>query len=661
MSADDLKGNENATNPAQTEAEQQLQAAAQSVEFVILPFACTNEGKGAPLGLGLQRWIAQEVSKRELRSAAPVFTALAKNQEGRDVPALMIYRDTWNDERAAEGINKFLKAKRALLPNLHVDEDLIRLSATVVDVTGEGESLTLSPVHEANFEAKPDELAEKLVEFLDELLAFNGKSATGAPWAEVFGTENRQALISYLVGLGNLSALQGRVVPAPSEQLINPVMDAINRDPEMNAAVDVLHGMVDILIGGQPDRSAIPLSVQAMTIASQRRPKDPQLSHHLAVILRRLGDIPSAINAFNQAFNLDPSDEVVTNGFLETLRSIGDTDNAMKVAQFALERGSDSPLVCAHLGSLMIDADMFDEAEPFLRRAVDEGQIPSAFGDLANVLWDRGNSDTDSGLEDRTEALSLLAKAIELPNVAKSSLDMLLDLWDEDQEERARDLLLQAGERHQENPQVLTSLASLYLDGDDPERARPVLERMLKLPRRGLDDDAFARRQLLALNLPNFDERYDGAVAAIESAADDDLKQAALFMREVIAKDRMYWQPHLMLALAVRGTEGDAAALGHLNNAVKLRPSEAQVRELLAAILRKLGRATEAVEHLRALVSLNPREVDPVVSLAGAMRDANMFEECRAVCSSALQMMPGHEEFKNILDSLPPAAAEQAE
>ena len=155
----------------------------------------------------------------------------------------------------------------------------------------------------------------------------------------VFGTENRQALLSHLVGLGNLSALQGRVVPAPSDQLITPVMDAINRDSEMKAPVEVLHAMVDILIGGQPDRAALPLSIQAMTVACQRRPKDPQLAHHLALILRRVGDVPSAINAFNQAFNLDPSDEAVANGFIETLRTLGDNENAMKVAEFALERG----------------------------------------------------------------------------------------------------------------------------------------------------------------------------------------------------------------------------------------------------------------------------------------------------------------------------------
>jgi Flp pilus assembly protein TadD len=108
-----------------------------------------------------------------------------------------------------------------------------------------------------------------------------------------------------------------------------------------------------------------------------------------------------------------------------------------------------------------------------------------------------------------------------------------------------------------------------------------------------------------------------------------------------------------MLALAVRETEGDGAALAHLMSAVRLRPNDAEIRNLIAAILRKQGRPKEAVEHLRAVVALNPREVQPVVNLATCMRDANLFEEARQVCQAALQMMPDHPEFKAILGSLP--------
>ena len=53
----------------------------------------------------------------------------------------------------------------------------------------------------------------------------------------------------------------------------------------------------------------------------------------------------------------------------------------------------------------------------------------------------------------------------------------------------------------------------------------------------------------------------------------------------------------LMLALAVRDSEGDGPALAHLNDAVRLRPNDAEVRNLMAAILRKQGRPREAVEH----------------------------------------------------------------
>ena len=87
------------------------------------------------------------------------------------------------------------------------------------------------------------------------------------------------------------------------------------------------------------------------------------------------------------------------------------------------------------------------------------------------------------------------------------------------------------------------------------------------------------------------------------------------------------------------------------------RPNDAEIRNLLVAIFRKQGRPRDAVEHLRAVVALNPREVDPVILLAATLRDANMFEEARQVCRAALQMLPNHPEFTRILGGLPAAPA----
>lgn len=633
----------------------ELQQAAQAIDFVTLPIACTNEGKGAPLAMGIQRWWAQELAEAGGKAAAPVFTALHE-QAGRKVPALMIFREPWTDARALEGIQRFANARHGLVTDMHVQEDQLKVTARMVEIGPGPELVTLESWE---FTGTPDELPSKLFDLQQGVAARLGLKSETKTWQEAFGSDNIQALVSYLVGLGNLSALQGRCVPTTSDQLLSPLMDALGRAPEMDPAMQALHAMVDILIGGQPDQSAIPLSIQALNIAAQRRKTDQGAWHHLALALRRVGDVGSAVQAFQQALNLNPQNPAVAATFIDTLRSAGDLENAFKVAQFAVENGNEGSAVLAQLGSLLIENDQFDEAEPFLRRAVEEGKIPSAFGDLANILWDTSETEPAKIKEDREEAIALLAAAIDQPVLAKSSLDMLLDLHEEEKIERATGLLLQAAEKHPQNATVLRYVASMYLDGDNPPAARPYLDAILALQRRSLDDDAFARRSILALDVEDFEDRYDQAIDAVRS--DDAQRQhsAAKFLREIIARDPRYWQPHLMLALAVRQSEGDSAALAHLMDAVRLRPNDAEIRNLLAGILRKMGRPKEAVEHLRAVVAINPRDVDPVVALASCMRDANNFEEARQVCTAALQMIPDHPEFTRILNSLPPPRERQ--
>jgi tetratricopeptide (TPR) repeat protein len=666
---------------AQAEQMAALQKAAAEIELVVLPLSCINQGKGAPLSMGVQRWLAQELARTGLKAAAPVFTAIAE-QQGRKVPALLIYRDAWSDQRALQGATRFANARRVLIGDFHVAEDKLGLQLRLADLhldaaaapeaepasseasegaeSSEGDEPEekipgrLETVKEWSLETTADGLGTTLFEALQNLAAAGGQTVTHTSWEQAFGTKDKQAMLSFLVGLGNLSALQGRTVPATADQLLNPLMDAINRDPKMDGAMEALHAMTDILLAiGGGDRTATPLCLQALSIAAQRRKDDPEAWHHLAVVGRRLGDLPTAVNGFNQAFNLQPTNVQIAVDFIQTLRRAGDSENAIKVAQHAVEQGNEAPPILALLGSLLIEIDDFDAAEPFLRRAVDEGQIPSAYGDLANVLWDRSEDGTPEQTEDREEALNLLETAVNLRHVAKSTIDMLLDLGSDDGHERAGALLEQSGSKHPENPAVLTALATLALEGDDPEPARQWLQKLLSLPRRSLDDDAFARRALLGLDIDGFEERYEAAIDQVNSGEAKQQGQAAVFLREVIAKDPRYWQPHLMLALAVRQSEGDAAALSHLMNAVRLRPNDAQIRQLIAAILRKQGRPREAVEHLRAVVALNPRDVDPVVNLATCMRDANMFAEARQICTAALQMLPNHAQFKAILDSLP--------
>src|SRR5690606_34009868 len=322
------EGTEDQDVAAQSEQIEALQKAASEIELVVLPLSCTNEGKGAPLSMGLQRWLAQELARTGLKAAAPVFTAFAE-QQGRKIPALLIYRDAWTDQRALQGASRFPNAKRVITGDFHVSEEKLTLELRLADIhldgtppaeteaptEAEGESEAegedgeekvpgrLETVATWSTETNAEGVGEQLFEMLNQVAAKNGQTVTHADWTEAFGTKDKQAMLSFLVGLGNLSALQGRTVPATADQLLNPLMDAINRDPKMDGAMEALHAMTDILLALQADRTAVPLSLQALSIAAQRRKDDPEAWHHLAVVARRLGDLPTAVNAFNQAFN----------------------------------------------------------------------------------------------------------------------------------------------------------------------------------------------------------------------------------------------------------------------------------------------------------------------------------------------------------------------
>jgi predicted Zn-dependent protease len=244
--------------------------------------------------------------------------------------------------------------------------------------------------------------------------------------------------------------------------------------------------------------------------------------------------------------------------------------------------------------------------------------------------------------------------------LAKSSLDMLLDLHEEEK--------IEAGHRPAAAPPPRSTRKTPPCCATSPActstattRRPPAPTSTRSSPCRAAASTTTPSRAARSSpsTIDDFEDRYDQAIDAVRS--DDPQRQhsAAKFLREIIARDPRYWQPHLMLALAVRQAEGDSAALAHLMDAVRLRPNDAEIRNLLAGILRRMGRPKEAVEHLRAVVAINPRDVDPVVALASCMRDANLFDEARQVCTAALQMIPDHPDFQRILNSLPPPRERQ--
>jgi glycosyltransferase involved in cell wall biosynthesis len=73
--------------------------------------------------------------------------------------------------------------------------------------------------------------------------------------------------------------------------------------------------------------------------------------------------------------------------------------------------------------------------------------------------------------------------------------------------------------------------------------------------------------------------------------------------------------------------------LGHLEEAVRLRPDLAVPRMGLGCALGRAGRASEAVEHLREAARANPFDVQAARALYQAMKDSGDEEGCRALAT----------------------------
>jgi hypothetical protein len=66
---EELEGAQDEEFDEESDDPEVVQQAAAAIEFVVLPIACTNEGRGAPLAMGIQRWWAQELASRGVQGS----------------------------------------------------------------------------------------------------------------------------------------------------------------------------------------------------------------------------------------------------------------------------------------------------------------------------------------------------------------------------------------------------------------------------------------------------------------------------------------------------------------------------------------------------------------------------------------------------------------
>jgi predicted Zn-dependent protease len=112
------------------------------------------------------------------------------------------------------------------------------------------------------------------------------------------------------------------------------------------------------------------LATQSLARASAADPNSPKLHVLLGDIYRQQKNIPEAEKEYRQALSLRPQDTGAQFGLSLALLAAGQTDEALSLAQTALEKNPDDPELNAVMGEILCARHEYSDAEPFLKKSL---------------------------------------------------------------------------------------------------------------------------------------------------------------------------------------------------------------------------------------------------------------------------------------------------
>src|SRR5690606_33552389 len=113
-------------------------------------------------------------------------------QQGRKVPALMIYRDAWSDQRALQGATRFANARRVLLADFFVSEEQLKLDMRLADIHLDDTPPEPTPAAEGEAAEGEDEEDEKIAGRLETVASYSAETTADSLGEKLF--EGLQAM-----------------------------------------------------------------------------------------------------------------------------------------------------------------------------------------------------------------------------------------------------------------------------------------------------------------------------------------------------------------------------------------------------------------------------------------------------------------------------------
>ena len=100
------------------------------------------------------------------------------------------------------------------------------------------------------------------------------------------------------------------------------------------------------------------------------------------------------------------------------------------------------------------------------------------------------------------------------------------------------------------------------------------------------------------------------------------------------------WEIHNNLGLALQGLQRHTEAIEHFRQALELQPSSASVHGNLGISLRKLKRMDEALSHFRRAIKLDPQSAIAHTNLGQILIDTGTATEALPHCLEATRLLP---------------------
>lgn len=348
-----------------------------------------------------------------------------------------------------------------------------------------------------------------------------------------------------------------------------------------------------------------PSAISLIERVLRRRPGDRTGHGMLAVLEYQRGNCAAALPHFEKAGSLFDSQVSALHAYGICLVRLKQLDRAAAVFQRAVALQPGDAQECRLLASIQLMAhkpqDALSTLSPFLRASQGDPQML----ELASSAYE------DAG--DTTQALSTLRQAILLdPHNVNLYLDFAHLAYAHDSYQVGVDALSDGiGQQPQAAPLYLAR-GVLYVQLAQYDKAEADFDKAHQLdPRQSLSSAAQGMAAVQENDLPR-------ALATVQ----------AKLARQPNDPLLLYLQADFLLQKgALPGTPGFSLATRSAEKAVKLQPTLADARSVLAKIYLQSGHYRQAVEQCRKALQLNPRDQTAVYHLILGLRKTGQTAE----------------------------------